>query len=505
MQMDSGRQARFGILKRAVDEKIVGPLQTHGWYVSVDPTFHAGEFILVAAERAGAERKVAVLYSSGTDNHVYKQLAAQVDHIFFNGEPYNLEAYAFGISKPVGPLRDFPSVMLEWNRETSPGKFAPGTQGDDGSDVEDDGPIRLLAENPADAIWLRLKQFHSVSLARKLVEKRFKRSSAVANVEVIESKAEGVTFALRNATDYYQSVDDRNISQRVLNLYYGTMSFAIAEMMASPTGTASLAEVEASTKLGHGLYTFDGSSGGFHDMIVGGLASGFFTYWQKTIGQPLQLPAQKPKKAYDVSRLSADSYVTLEALFARIPEVSDLFIDIFDRPAMWLLPTFDQDANSFGQANSGATRTYVKFLDASARMKAEDVAKFPGPISEITALPAQSGYRVFRAAVDYQGLKFWWEALSIHRSPFTKQALIMPVFGSVTDFRAICFVLLYGLSIVVRYRPSLWRRIQEGDLDNVRALIEAFLAVAERVLPQEFLEHITGQQVLAHQPGSFFA
>jgi len=39
--------------------------------------------------------------------------------------------------------------------------------------------------------------------------------------------------------------------------------------------------------------------------------------------------------------------------------------------------------------------------------------------------------------------------------------------------------MLYTLSIIVRYRPSIWRRVQEGDLDHMRVLIEAFLAVVE--------------------------
>jgi hypothetical protein len=62
----------------------------------------------------------------------------------------------------------------------------------------------------------------------------------------------------------------------------------------------------------------------------------------------------------------------------------------------------------------------------------------------------------------------------------------------------------WALSIVVRYRPSLWRRVQEGDLDHMRALIEAFLAVAERVSLKQFLEQITGQRVFAKQPGSLY-
>jgi len=107
-------------------------------------------------------------------------------------------------------------------------------------------------------------------------------------------------------------------------------------------------------------------------------------------------------------------------------------------------------------------------------------------------------------AVDHPGKHSWWDALKLHHSPFERNALILPIFGGVSEYRPICVALLYALSIVVRYRPSVWRRVQEGDLDHMRVLIEAFLPVAERVLPEQFLEKVTGQPVFAKQPGSFW-
>jgi hypothetical protein len=66
-------------------------------------------------------------------------------------------------------------------------------------------------------------------------------------------------------------------------------------------------------------------------------------------------------------------------------------------------------------------------------------------------------------------------------------------------------VLLYALSIVVRYRPSLWRRIQEADWDQYKVLIHAALDAIDRVLPQEFLQSITGRHIHAAQPGSIYS
>jgi hypothetical protein len=41
--------------------------------------------------------------------------------------------------------------------------------------------------------------------------------------------------------------------------------------------------------------------------------------------------------------------------------------------------------------------------------------------------------------------------------------------------------------------------VQEGDLDNMRVLIEAFLTVVERVLPEQFFEKVTAQRTFAKQ------
>jgi hypothetical protein len=94
-----------------------------------------------------------------------------------------------------------------------------------------------------------------------------------------------------------------------------------------------------------------------------------------------------------------------------------------------------------------------------------------------------------------------WGALDLHHSPFKRSAFLMPILGSLKEYRATCVVLLYALSIVVRYRPSLWRRVQEGDLDHLRVLIEAFLFVVERILPEQFLETVSGSSRRLWQPG----
>jgi hypothetical protein len=328
------------------------------------------------------------------------------------------------------------------------------------------------------------------------------------DADSLQSKAQGVAYALRNASDYFQAKDGQPFSQQVLNLYYGSLSFAFAEMLAAPSGAKALSDIEDSTKAGHGLYTLDGLSDGLEQIVVGVLPSGFFPAWVKSIGTPItQFPESKPKRYSQLASAPENSWLTVEALFASIPELSDLFSNIFLAKPRWVMPVNDQMANHnmpmFGKAKP-VTRSYVLLVDETARMTKEDIASLPGPISEIGDAPSEGPGRHFRGAVDHPPGKLWWDSLPIHHSPFQNNSLIIPIFGVVGEYRAISVVLLYALSIIVRYRPSIWRRVQEGDLDHMRVIIEAFLAVVERVLPEQFLATVTGQQIVAKHPGSFF-
>ena len=503
--MSIGWESRLSILRQDTESKLIGPLQTHGWTAIIEGAFEQGEYLIVAAKRGDFEHRVAVMYSSATANAVYKSLSTQVEHIFIHGELYKLESFAYGIATPVSTSDDFHTVLIGWNSASSTGKFVASPSP---APLAAQPPKHrtLLSEEPIEAIWLRLRQLTSVALARKLVGTRATNEGVALADEVIRTKAEGLAFSLRNANDYFRMRDGQNVSQRVLNLYYGSMSFAFAEMLAAPKGPANLADIEKITTLGHGLCTLDGESEGLEHVVVSTVATGFFASWMKFLGISTDnFPRQKPKVYADLTKQTASSWLSVEGLFARIPEVSDLFLDIFESKPAWITPTYDNQANAsvLDNPTRRSTTTYSLLADDSARLTKEDVAAFPGPISEILEVAAKGGGRHFRVAVDATGKKSWWDALSIHHSPFERNALIMPAFGVVGEYRAICVALLYALSIMVRYRPSVWRRVQEGDHDHLRVLTEAYLSVVERVLPEQFLERITAQRVFAKQPGSW--
>ncbi len=263
---DPGQDMRMNILRNDAERKILEPLRVHHWATVIEREFADG--LIISAERGAHRHIIALIYTSATDNRVYRSLAAEVEHIFFNGEPYLVEQFTHGVDKPVGSVNDFHTVLLEWNRTSAEGKFAPGGGKPHNIDSTILRPRLLLADEPIEAIWLRLRQLESVTLARKMIEARGAADHLALDNDRVQSKAQGVAYALRNASDYFQAKDDRNFSKRVLNLYYGTLSFAFAEMLAAPQGAATLSEIEESTKGGHGLYTVDGPADGLEQIVV---------------------------------------------------------------------------------------------------------------------------------------------------------------------------------------------------------------------------------------------
>ncbi len=79
----------------------------------------------------------------------------------------------------------------------------------------------------------------------------------------------------------------------------------------------------------------------------------------------------------------------------------------------------------------------------------------------------------------------------------------MPVLG-ISEHRVLTVVILYALSILVRYMPSSWRRVEGGDWDEQLALITNLVGAFERLLPEQFLGSILQERIHAVQPGAFF-
>ena len=312
---------------------------------------------------------------------------------------------------------------------------------------------------------------------------------------------------MRSALDYIVSTPRDPLNRKVLGLYYGTMALAQSEMLASPSGPIDLDKVEAMTRDGHGLYTLAASHGGFADLHVGVLARGFFPQWMKFLRQDTSgYPKKRPRSLADLKKVPSGMACLLPDLFASMPEIDDLYAEVVGGPPGWISVAFDQVANARRPARK-VTSTYGLLLDSSGKVSVDSLHSAGWPIAEIRQETDGEGTgSVFRARVDHAGHDTMWPVLPTHSSPFgNNPALLFPTMGGLREYRTIAAVTLYSLSIMARYMPGAWRRIEGGDQDHYLALVQASLAVWERLLPEHFLESIAGETVRTAQPGSWMA
>ena len=499
---------RLGILRRDVDQMVLKPFRTHGWSAEIVRETDGHDCIEVAAERGAVATRIAVLYSSsGISKSDYGVLSNRVQRIFFNGRLHMPESFASGATVPVEPLGDFFPYLVHLNKQVEPGHSLP-VQPSRSVSVR-----RLTAENPVDAIFARLQQFTSVTLAGKLVARRAETAEITLSCDTIETKATGIAWSMRSALDYLVATPREALVKRVLGLYYGTIALAQAEMLASPLGPIDLDQVEGMTKRGHGLYAFAGPNGGFADLRVGVLATGFLPQWMSFLGHDTSgYPKARPGSAGDLDNTHAGMACSIRDLFASIPEIEDLFAEVFGGPPGWVSVAYDDEGNARGATALNATprkasSTYGLFLDRSGGVSIDSLKRSGWPLAEIRRADDFEGQEsAFRARVDHAGYDVWWMALPTHSSPFrTDSTLLFPTVGGLREYRTIATVILYALSIMARYLPSAWRRVEGGDEDQYLALVQSSLAVWERLLPEHFLESIAGENVHVTQPGSLFA
>ena len=151
--------------------------------------------------------------------------------------------------------------------------------------------------------------------------------------------------------------------------------------------------------------------------------------------------------------------------------------------------------------------TYVLLFDRSEEVPVERLKSAGWPLAEIRQAADHEGAGTkYRARVDHAGHDLWSTVLPTHSSPYRNSpALVLPAVGRAREYRTIAAVTLYALSIMVRYMPSAWRRIEGGDEDQYLALVRTALGVWERLLPEHFLQSIAGETIRTAQPGSWLA
>jgi hypothetical protein len=218
--------------------------------------------------------------------------------------------------------------------------------------------------------------------------------------------------------------------------------------------------------------------------------------------------------------------VSLSDLFRRIPELQNVIEEYIGKCSLVL--NFGLD--SFGEHEDERKRiekyseetgefqfrappitekdvlTHVSIFPSSENMTIEYIENLHTPFTNFK-IKKDSFSNDDHIICDFlhknEGL--WWNSIKHYKSDYCPTSYIVPLFNQVNDPIVINYLLMYSLSIIVRYMPDIWYEITQGSLDNIGNLIDYYISIFDHVIPLLMLERITDKNIHIVMPSGFNA
>lgn len=381
---------------------------------------------------------------------------------------------------------------------------------------------RLVAHEVTEIVWLRLRRLTSRNICRRIVSKRCPELSP----ELLDKKADGVASAMRSALGYWEA-ESETLNAKILTRYYALLQISIAEQVASSDPAADLEGIQRHTEQGHGLATLNAPDGAFPaNFYIACLKGGHFYAYARHRNLDLSTCAfeKKPRRWEGLSADDRAKLVSLADLFRRIPELQPIVRESLDTTPL-SFQVFQSLRNNRersqrrrdhaketsqvqpGDPSIGPRRTtYVTICSPDREVTAEYLQSLGLPFTNIhDVLDETSSRRYFEGELSHRSDERRCDNFPHYKSDYCATSVIVPVWSQTVDVFALHLMVMYACSIVVRYLPSLWHRIEEGDLNHIRALLEYYVSIVDNVLPKIAVERVTGARLWVDQAGSWTA
>ena len=353
------------------------------------------------------------------------------------------------------------------------------------------GTRRIFSDSPIRDLWNQISLLCSEDNARNFLEAKVSKKAP------IDEKAKGISFCIESAREYFQAAPEHNLTTSSLLYYYGTFSLFSALLLANISNSITLAEIEKSSKFGHGLGIIDAP--GCPALLAPHLFllnRGFlFDFLNlNKIDVSHLLFESKPKKWGHVVKDGENKLISFVGLVKRIPELQPLYDEIFGDWPHYLNYRLINYQDGPGEHK---TTFEASFSDNSKYLCEEMIghilpslkgAKFirePDPTSEQLVVSSLSPTQIRKN-----------EKIPWYKSVLCPDVKIKPLKETIENPLIYHFMLLYFLSILVRYRPNVWRNVISGLTEEYRPLIAKYLRVVERIVPNLFVDQLYNERFL---------
>lgn len=370
---------------------------------------------------------------------------------------------------------------------------------------------RFVAADVSGAIWLRLKRLTSSQLCKKIIQKNH---PSLQENECI-NKSIGMSSAIRSAIGYWET-ENGGLNSKILSRYYALLQVSLAEQISSGDPKDDLKAVQKHTESGHGLFTQIIENSTFPDNIkIGCVRGGHFYAYAKKIGVEIKKYAAERRPRND-EELEASYTYTLTDLLRRIPELRPLLKETLgENPLSFQIGHASRNMllRSKRSPSQGISQdkqefsgfTYAAIYPKGAQVTATELNSYNLGIKDIEEESEENITKFdemyFVGKVYHPEGELWWDHVLTHKSGYCGTSAIVPFWGTQDPF-VLHLVVLYTLSIIVRYLPETWYEIEHGKLDYINSLLENYLAIFDSVLPKLAVERLTKTHLVVTSPDS---
>lgn len=380
------------------------------------------------------------------------------------------------------------------------------------------------AEDSSELVWLRLNRLKSVKLCENLIRKKLKgNQSASLSDELINAKAIGLSSAIESAIGYWQ-VQPQSLNAKILSRYYFLLQMTIAEQVSNVTNTDSLKEVQKHTESGHGLATITSPENDFpNNFYVYPLIGGHFYSYCKSLGIDIK-NASFSSRQRDFSKITEhEKLIGISDILRRVPEIMNVVEEHLGLPPLSFhvghsdlnmrinLDKYKAHLDLTGRPpvdnkpSEPEMTTFVEFYSKSENVTIEYLNSLKLPITDLESrMGSVSKKPLITGKVVHASDIYWWQHLPTYSSSYATNTYAIPLWSPNYDSIIVNFAALYSLSIIVRYMPDLWYRLNSGDLNHIGSLLEYYVSVIDHTVPLQMLARIEGTSISIHSPGSFF-
>lgn len=357
---------------------------------------------------------------------------------------------------------------------------------------------RIPTDNPIRHIWARLEVISTFSGAKTFLQRKAEIADKTIADDIINGKAKGIAFCVRNAREYFKVPIEANFTIACLSYYYGTLSLLEALLLSDLENDLTLNNIEAFTISGHGLRSIinkdEGAAFPTSEYLII-LRDGFFSKFLQYNGYNIEdiavskkyttYPSSNQLRESERAALNGDNekFINIIDLLNRVPELKSIYSEIFRKQPNYIRFSFEElspdtpelilKCKKYDNTEFLNEDTFYDMIGCS-RDNQINITKEYG-----------SEYYATSVNVPRTLIEKWGNYSSV----MAKSCSVKPIVN-INDVLLIDFMLLYTLSIWVRYRPALWREIIEGDYDLYRPLISNFLIAVERVIPNIVLNRL---------------